>query len=146
MFDFKLTRDSATLQVKPCVCLICVIRVIRGCYSCSLIVTEVHHKGGDPSTGSGVADSQSVMQAEHSAAGTHRSVFSRIISDFFSFMLHFCISPSVSGGRCPDGSDGCETQRKLSLKRDNDKVFFKNIITNTRNAESFCNFAIKIKS
>ena len=26
---------------------------------------------------------------------------------FFSFMLHFCISPSVSGGRCPDGSDGC---------------------------------------
>ena len=37
-------------------------------------------------------------------------------------------------------------KRKLSLKRDNDKVFFKNIITNTRNAESFCNFAIKIKS
>ena len=37
-------------------------------------------------------------------------------------------------------------KRKLSLKRDNDKVFFKNIITNTRKAESFCTFAIKIKS
>ena len=46
---------------------------------CSLIFSEVHHKGGDPSTGSGVADSQSVVQAEHGAAGAHRSVFSRII-------------------------------------------------------------------
>ena len=66
-----LTRDSATVEGVPAIVFnfFNFSNFLNFSNSCSLIVTEVHHKGGDPSTGSGVADSQSVMQAEHGAAG-----------------------------------------------------------------------------